>query len=333
MNKARQQTGVRRFASLRWLLAAVAVAATVPAIAQNYPNKPIRMVIPYTPGGYTDTMARTVGDALSRALGQTMVYDNKPGANSLIGADMVAKAAPDGYTLGTVIAAHSVNPSLYQKMPFDAVKDFAPVTVISIAPVILVANVNAPFNTVKELIDYAKANPGKLSYGSSGTGAAAHLSMEYLNMLTGTKMVHVPYKGTPQALPDLIGGQIQLMFDVVTTMGAQIKAGKVKAIAIASEARLSAAPEVPTFVESGLPGFLSSSWAMVVAPAATPRDIVDRLSSEAGKAIKSAEMQAKFVGMGVVGVGNTAAEAEAFLRAEVQKWGKVVREANVKIDQ
>ena len=303
------------------------------APAQSYPTKPIRMVIPYTPGGFTDTMARSIGDALSRSLGQPMVYDNKPGANSLIGAGMVAKAAPDGYTLATVIAAHSVNPSLYQKMPFDAVRDFTPVTLIGVAPLILVANVDAPFSTVKELIDYAKANPGKLTYGSSGTGAAAHLTTEYFNSLTGTKMIHVPYKGTAGALTDLIGGQINVLFDVVSSMGPHIKAGKVKAIAIASEQRVGEVSDVPTFNESGLPGFQSSTWGMLLAPAGTPKEIVDRLASEAGKALRSEELRAKFDKLGTIPVGNSPQEAAAFLQAEVEKWGKVVRDADVKIDK
>jgi len=226
------------------------------AHAQAYPNKPIRMVIPYTPGGFTDTMARSIGDALARALGQPMVYDNKPGANSLIGAGMVAKAAPDGYTLATVIAAHSVNPSLYQKMPFDAVKDFTPVTLIGVAPLILVANVDAPFNNVKELIDYAKAHPGKLAYGSSGTGAAAHLTTEYFNSLTGTKMTHVPYKGTAGALTDLIGGQIHMLFDVVSSMGPHIKAGKVKPLPLPAS---SASARSPTCRRSAKAGSRASS--------------------------------------------------------------------------
>ena len=303
------------------------------AHAQAYPNKPIRMVIPYTPGGFTDTMARSIGDALARALGQPMVYDNKPGANSLIGAGMVAKAAPDGYTLATVIAAHSVNPSLYQKMPFDAVKDFTPVTLIGVAPLILVANVDAPFNNVKELIDYAKAHPGKLAYGSSGTGAAAHLTTEYFNSLTGTKMTHVPYKGTAGALTDLIGGQIHMLFDVVSSMGPHIKAGKVKAIAIASEQRVGEVADVPTFDESGLPGFQSSTWGMLLAPAGTPKEIVERLASEAAKALRSEDLRAKFDKLGTIPVGNSPQEAAAFLQAEVEKWGKVVRDADVKIDK
>ena len=332
--------GVARAAGRPTAVAVVAAAVglillALPPVAsaQGYPARPIRMVIPYTPGGYTDTMGRTLGEALVKPLGQPIVYDNKPGANSLIGADMVAKAAPDGYTIGTVIAAHSVNPSLYQKMPFDAIRDFAPITVISLAPVILVANNNAPFSTVSELVAYAKANPGKLSYGSSGTGAAAHLSMEYFNSVTGTKMTHIPYKGTAPALTDLIGGQIQLMFDVVSSMGQQVKAGKIKAIAIASDRRMAAVAQVPTFIESGVPGFVSSSWAMLLAPAATPPAIVDRLSGESRKALSAPTMQTKFEEMGVIPVGNTPAEAMTFLRQEVEKWGKVVREANVKLDQ
>ncbi|MFT4103328.1 MAG: tripartite tricarboxylate transporter substrate binding protein [Burkholderiaceae bacterium] len=321
-------------AALGGLGLGAALAAWLPreAWAQAYPNKPIRMVVPYTPGGFTDTMARLLGEPLGRALGQTMVFDNKPGANSLIGADMVAKAAPDGYTLATVIAAHSVNPGLYAKMPFDPVNDFSPVTVIGKAPVILCANNDAPFNTIAELIAYAKANPGKLSYGSSGVGAAAHLTMEYFCALTGTKMVHIPYKGTAPALTDLISGQILALWDVTSTMMPHIKAGKVKVIAIASEKRVGVAPDVPTVDENGLPGFFSSTWAMLLAPAHTPKDIVQRLSSESARLLHSPELHERFDQLGVVPGGDTPEQALAFLKAEVDKWGKVVREANIKID-
>jgi len=261
-----------------------------------------------------------------------MVFDNKPGANSLIGADMVAKAAPDGYTLGTVIAAHSVNPSLYAKMPFDAVNDFSPVTVIGKAPVILCANNDAPFNTIAELITYAKANPGKVSYGSSGIGAAAHLTMEHFCALTGTKMVHVPYKGTAPALTDLISGQIMALWDVTSSMMPHIKTGKVKAIAIASEKRVEVAPDVPTVNENGLPGFYSSTWGMLVAPANTPKDIVQRLSSESARLLHSPELVARFNQLGVVPGGETPEQTLAFLKDEVAKWAKVVRDGNIKIE-
>ncbi len=299
---------------------------------QAWPSKPIRMIIPYTPGGFTDNMARGVGEPLGRALGQTVIFENKPGANSILGADMTAKAAPDGYTLVTVIAAHSANATLYPKLPFDVVKDFTPVSLTAIAPLILVATNDFPARTVGEFIAYAKANPGKINYGSSGNGAAAHLTMEYLMNITGTKMQHVPYKGTAPALTDLIGGQIGVMFDVPASMMQHVKAGKIRALGVSSEKRVASALEVPTFSEGGMPGFLSSSWSMVLAPAGTPPEIINRLSSEIAKITRTSAFREKLEGQGLIPVGNTPAEAAAFLRDEVTKWGKVIRDANVKVE-
>lgn len=304
-----------------------------PASAQAWPAKPIRMIVPYTPGGYTDNMARLLGEAISKPLGQPFVYDNKPGANSLIGAGMAASAPPDGYTLVTVIAAHSANPSLYEKMPFDAVKSFTPVTLISIAPLLMAANIDAPFDDVKGLVAYAKANPGKLTYGSSGQGAAAHLSMEYFNLQTGTKMTHVPYKGTAPALTDLIGGQIQVMFDTVSAFAQQVAAKKLKAIGVASEKRLRVIADVPTIDESGVPGFLASTWAMVLAPAGTPTPIVDRLAAESAKAIATPAFVTRLEDQGIEPAARNPADTAKFLEAEVAKWSKVIRDAGVKIGQ
>ncbi len=300
------------------------------AFAQGYPSKPVRLVVPYTPGGFTDTMARAVGDRLGKALGQPIVVENKPGANSIIGAEFVAKSAPDGYTLGMVIAAHSVNATLYPKLPFDSVKDFAPISLVGISPLILVANNDFPAKSIQELIAYAKANPGKVNFGSSGVGASAHLTMEYLMILTGARMTHVPYKGTSPALADLIGGQIGLMFDVPTVMMPQVKAGKIRALAMTSEQRSPLAPEVPTVIEQGVPGFVSGTWALLLAPANTPRDIVNRLSGEVAKIVRMPETRERFAALGVEPVGNTPEEATAFLQSEIAKWGRIVKEANVK---
>ena len=313
-------------------LAGAALTASAPVFAQAYPNKPIRMIVPYTPGGYTDTMARAVGEPLGRALGQPVTFEYKPGANSILGADMVAKAPADGYTLATVIAAHSGNATLYPKLPFDVIKDFTPVSLTSVSPVILVANNNFPARTVAEFIAYAKANPGKINFGSSGTGAAAHLTMEYLMSLTGTKMQHVPYKGTAPALTDLIGGQIEVMFDTPSSMMPHVKAGKIRALGVAADKRVGGALDVPTFAESGMPGFLAGTWSMVLAPAGTPPEIVARLSSEIAKITRAPAFRERFDALGILPVGNTPDEALAFLKSEVSKWGKVIRDANVKVD-
>lgn len=313
-------------------ICALAMLSTDAAMAQAWPAKPIRMIVPYTPGGFTDNMARAVGEPLARALGTTVIFENKPGANSILGADLVAKAPPDGYTLVTVIAAHSANATLYPKLPFDVLKDFAPVSLTSVAPLILVANNDFPAKTPLDLVNYAKANPGKINFGSSGNGAAAHLTMEYLMNITGTKMQHVPYKGTAPALTDLIGGQIGVMFDTPSSMMPHVKAGKIRALGVSSERRVGGATEVPTFAEAGMPGFLASTWSMVLAPAGTPPEIVNRISAEIAKITRTPAFKERFDGQGVIPVGNTPEEATAFLRSEVAKWGKVIRDANVKAD-
>ena len=303
------------------------------AAAQTWPARPLKLVVGYTPGGFTDTMARAVGEKLTGALGQQVLVDNKPGANSIIGADFVAKSAPDGYTLGMVIAAHAVNATLYAgKLPFDTQKDLVPISLVGIAPLFLVANNNFPAKTVPELIAYAKANPGRVNFGSSGIGAAAHLGMEYFMSLTGTKMVHAPYKGTAPALTDLMGGQIQIMFDVTSSMMPHVRGGKIRALGIASEKRSAATPDTPTMIEGGVPGYLYGTWAMLLAPAGTPREIVSRLSAEVAKAMRSPDIREKFATLGVEPVGNTPEEATEFLRNEIAKSGKIVRDANVKVD-
>ena len=314
------------------VLPVLPVLLAAPAAAQAWPAKPIRMIVPYTPGGYTDTMARGVGEPLARALGTTMMYDNKPGANSILGVDILAKSAPDGYTLATVIAAHSANATLYPKLPFDVMKDFVPVSVTSLSPLILIVNNDFPAKTVAEFLAYARANPGKINFGSSGTGAAAHLTMEYLQTLTGTKMQHIPYKGTAPLLTDLIGGQIVTAFDAASLMMPHVKGGKIRALATTAEKRVAGALDVPTMIEGGVPGFTSGTWSMVLAPAGTPPDVVNRLSSEIAKVTRTPAFRERFEPQGIIPVGNTPDEAAAFLKAEVAKWGRVIRDANVKVE-
>ena len=303
------------------------------AAAQAWPSKPIRLIIPYTPGGYTDNMSRLLGEALAKSLGQPFVYDNKPGANSQIGTGMAATSPPDGYTLVTVIAAHAANPSLYPKLPYDSVGSFDPVTLITIAPLLMAAGPGTPFNDIRGLIAHAKANPGKVTFGSSGQGAAAHLAMEYFCLQTGVKMVHIPYKGTAPALTDLMGGQIDVMFDTVSAFSQQIASKRVKGLGVASTRPIPAAAAVPTISDSGVPGFEASTWAMVLAPKGTPSAIVERLSAESKKAIGSPDLIARFDEMGLLAAGTTPAETKAFLKSEIAKWGEVIRKADVKIDQ
>ncbi|KQX87668.1 tripartite tricarboxylate transporter substrate binding protein [Variovorax sp. Root473] len=319
----------------RFSLATAAAAASLaaPSFAQStWPNKPIRIVVPYTPGGFTDQMARLVQAGLQTRLGQPVVIDNKPGANSLIGVDAVAKAAPDGTTFGVVIAAYAANTTLYPKLPYDPRKDLVGVSLMGVSPLLAAVNNDAPFKTARELIDYARKHPGKISFGSSGNGSAAHLTSELWKSLTQTYMIHIPYRGAVPALTDLMGGQIQLFFDAPTGLINQGKAGKVRLIGVAGDKRLPAVPDVPTFIEQGFAGFTGSTWAGMLAPAGTPRDIVKRMSEEVARIIKSDETRAKLDAMGTFPAGSTPEEFDAFIAAETTKWGKVIRTAGVKLE-
>ncbi|OFZ84241.1 MAG: MFS transporter [Betaproteobacteria bacterium RBG_16_66_20] len=315
----------------KMLLVSVLLTLASAVQAQSYPNKPIRWVIPYPPGGITDNVTRMVTLKMQESLGQPIVIENKPGANSIIGADLVAKAAPDGYSIVTVIAAHAANATLYQgKLPFDPVKSFAPVSLAVVAPLILTANNNFPPKSAKELVEYAKKNPGKISFGSSGIGAAAHLTTELFKQTTGVDMVHIPYKGTAPALQGLMGGDIQILVDVPSTLMPQVRGGKIKALAMFSAQRVPGAQEVPTMAEAGGPPIESSTWLMFLAPAGTPREIVNRLSQEADKVVKSSEMRARFDQLGIFPGGGTPEQAAKFLADEITKWARVISTAGVK---
>jgi tripartite-type tricarboxylate transporter receptor subunit TctC len=303
------------------------------ACAQSWPSRPIRMIVPYTPGGYTDFMARTVGQKLSEALGQPIIFENRPGANSVIGADAVAKAAPDGYTFGTVIAAHAVNASLNPKLPYDVLKDFTYVSLMSIAPLIMVAHPALAAGNVQELIALAKAKPGELNFASSGVGAAAHLTMELFKSRAGIDMVHVPYKGTAPALTDLIGGRVNVMFDVVGPLMPHVRAGTIKALVVTASQRMPAAPDVPIMAESGVPDFVSGTWAGLIAPAGLPNPIVDRVAGEVAKIVHDEAMGQRLARDGYQAIGNSPAQFQQFLRDEVTKWAKVVKDAGIKLEE
>jgi tripartite-type tricarboxylate transporter receptor subunit TctC len=302
------------------------------SFAQAWPGKPIRIVVGYPPGGFTDVTARLIGQKLQERLGQTVLIDNKPGANGNIGTDAVAKSPPDGSTFGIVIAAYAASPALYPKLPFDPTRDLAGVSLIGISPLVAAAANDAPFKTVAELVAYAKKNPGKVSFGSSGNGSAAHLTTELLKKVTGTYMVHVPYRGAAAALTDLMGGQIQLFLDAASGLINPGRTGKVRLIGVASEKRLPALPDVPTFIEQGVAGFTGSTWAGLLAPARTPRDIVKRVSDEVARIVRTDEVRAKLEEMGTIPVGGTPEEFDRFIAGETAKWGKVVREAKVVAD-
>jgi tripartite-type tricarboxylate transporter receptor subunit TctC len=326
----------------RTLLRAVAAVAGITAIAlahpagaqaPAYPTKPIRLVVPFPPGGATDILARAVAQKLTEAWGQSVVVDNRPGAGGNIGSELVAKAAPDGYTLemGTV-GTHAINASLYAKMPYDHVKDFAPVILVAAVPNVLVVNPAVPVNSVQELIAYAKANPGKLNFASSGSGTSIHLSGELFKVMAGVQMTHVPYKGSAPALQDLLGGQVQLMFDNLPPSLPQIKAGKLRALGVTSTARSPALPDVPTIAESGLPGFEASSWFGVLAPAGTASTIIAKLNAEIAKWLASPEAKEKLVAIGANGAGGTPEDFARHIQTETAKWAKVVKESGAKVD-
>ena len=311
------------------LAAALNLAATA-AHAQGYPNKPIRMVVTFPPGGAPDTLARIFGEKAQ--LGQTVVIDNKPGAGGNIGSDFVAKSPADGYTLvmGTV-GTHSINGSLYSKMSYDMVKDFAPVGHVASAPNLLVVNNDLPVKNVAELITYMKANPNKLSFGSPGIGTSVHVSGELFKSLTGTSMTHVPYKGRQFAIPDLVGGQIQVMFDNMPSALPMAKEGKIRALAQTTVKRSAAAPDVPTVAET-VPGFEATTWFAIFAPAGTPREVVAKLNGEMQRIFKLPDVQDKLKALGLEPWISTPEELATYQAAEIVKWAKVVKDSGARAD-
>ncbi|CAN5758210.1 tripartite tricarboxylate transporter substrate binding protein [soil metagenome] len=317
----------------RSMLAASTAVSLFPSIsrAQSWPSKPIRWVVPYTAGGLTDVVTRLTLEKMN--VGQTFVVDNKPGANSLIGAEIVANAAPDGYTFLTVIAAHAANKTLYTgKLKFDLVKGFAPISLVAVAPIMVSVANTLPVKTMAEFIAYAKQNPGKISFGSSGVGAAAHLTSELIKQVCGIDMVHVPYKGTAPALADLVSGNIQLLLDVPIGVMPQVRAGKIRALCMLSKERVPGAEEVPTIVESGGPLIESSSWVMFLAPAGTPAEIVNKLQSEVAAAVKDEGLRKRMAEQALVPVGATTVETAKFLQDEIDRWEKVIKTADVKVE-
>jgi tripartite-type tricarboxylate transporter receptor subunit TctC len=314
-------------------LAAVLALIAAGAAAQSYPTKPIRLVVPFPPGGTTDILAREVGQRLSASLGQTVVIDNRPGAGGNIGAELVAKSAPDGYTLlMCTVSTHAINPNLYAKLPYDHVADFAPVILVASVPNVLEVTPSLPVNSVADLIKLAKEKPGQINFASSGSGTSIHLSGELFKTMAGVDMTHVPYKGSAPALTDLIGGQVQVMFDNLPSSLPQIKAGKLRAIAVTSAQRAPALPNVPTIAESGLPGFEATSWFGVVAPAGTPPAIVARLNADLNQWLQTPEAREKLLAQGAAAAGGSPEQFAAYIRAETEKWAKVVKASGAKVD-
>ncbi len=321
---------ILRRSALTLLAGTLALSLGASASAQTYPNKPIRLVVTFPSGGAPDILARLFSEKAQ--LGQPVVVDNKPGAGGNIGADFVAKSAGDGYTLvlGTV-GTHSINGSLYEKMPYDMVKNFSPVSLIASAPNLLVVNNNVPVKTVPEFVAYLKANPDKLSFGSPGVGTSVHVSGELFKSMTGTKMTHVPYKGRQFAIPDLVGGSIQLMFDNMPSALPMAREGKIRAIAVTTAKRSSAAPDIPTIAES-IPGFEATTWFAMFAPAGTPKPVVDRLNAEVLRVFRLPEVAERLKTLGLEAVLSSPEELAAYQASEIVKWTKVVKESGAKAE-
>ncbi len=314
-------------------IASAGACAAVSAPAAAYPDRPIRIIVAYTPAGTTDILARLIAQRMTETWTQPVIVENRPGANGNIGTEISARATPDGYTItmGTA-ATHSINNTLYPRLSWDAQRDFAPISLVAVVPNLLVVTNALPVKSVKELIAYAKANPGKLSFGSPGNGATAHLSMELFKTLTGTVMTHVPYKGSAGVLADVMSGQIALAMDNIPVYLPQAKAGKIRALAVSSAQRAQAAPEIPTVAEAGVPGFEALSWFGLLAPAKTPAAIVQKLHAETARILNLPEVRERISGLGAQPVGGTPREYAAFIQAEIAKWQKVIRDAGVKLE-
>jgi tripartite-type tricarboxylate transporter receptor subunit TctC len=314
-----------------WLAALVLSLGAFGAQAQTYPSKPVKIVVGFAPGGGSDFAARVIAQQLTERMKNQVIVENKPGAGSLIGAEYVIKSAPDGYTLLLTPASYTVNPSVY-KLSFDPLNDITPIAQISKGPYIVAVHPSVPATTLKELVAYAKANPGKLSYASSGNGAHIHVATEYFLYTAGINIVHVPYKGTGPALNDTVGGQVQMIFGSVATALQYVKSGRLRPLAVTTPKRIAAAPDVPTVAESGYPGWEVTNWHGLVGPKGLPKDIVQRLNKEVNVAVHSPDMVKVLSGDGLEPAGGTPEDLAALLKAEVARWAQVVKRANIKLD-
>jgi tripartite-type tricarboxylate transporter receptor subunit TctC len=308
-------------------------AAPLAASAQAFPSRPVKLVVPFPPGGSVDNIGRLIAQKLTETWGQTVVVENKPGAGGNLGADLVAKSPADGYTVVMgALSTHAVNPSLYAKMPYDAAKDFAPISNVAITPNVLVVNAALPVKSLKDLIAYARANPGKLNFASGSNGSAGHLAGELFKMETGTDVAHIPFKGAAPATQALLAGDVQFMFDNLANATAQVKAGKTRAIAVTTAQRSKLAPDLPTMAEAGLPGFDISTWFGILAPAGTPAEVVAKWNADLVKALNSPDVREKMLAQGAEPAPTTSAEFAAFIAKEREKYARIVKASGAKID-
>ncbi len=320
---------------MRWAsrlgLAILAAAVALPAMAQSWPAKPVRIVVPFGPGGPADVYARIVGQELTEALKQQFVIDNKPGAGAVIGTDVVAKAAPDGYTLLMMSNTHTTNETLLSNKPYTLMKDLAPVAPVNSSDLVMVVHPSVPAKTLAEFIALAKKEPGKLAYASSGPGTPYHMAGELFKAMTGTDILHVPHKSSGEARNDVMGGHVQMMFDAVTTMKGSIDAGHVRALGTTGDKRSEILPNVPTVAEAGVPGYEATIWLGIMAPAGTPKEIVDKLNAEIGKALAKPAIREAWAKQGAVPMTMTPAEFGAFLQRDIDKWAKIVQVSGAKV--
>jgi len=318
---------------MRSVLAAILLTCAELVHGQAYPAKPIHLIVPFPPGGGNDTVARALAQELAPDLGQPVVVDNRPGAGGSVGAELAAKAPPDGYTLFLAgVGSHAVNPNVHARLPYDPVKDFTPITLVASAPSVLVVNPGVPARNVAELTAYARANPGRLNYASNGNGSAAQLAAAMYAAMAHVKMVHVPYKGIAPAMTDLLGGEVQLMFGTVVALVPHIQAGKLRPLAVTSRKRSALLPDVPTLAESGFPDYQAGSWYGVLTPAGTPRPIVERLNGAIVRALKQPEVAKRLAAEGAEVIGSTPEEFAAHIKAELARVGEVVRAAGIRIE-
>ena len=310
-------------------VAALLALGASAAPAQPYPSRPVKIVVPATPGGAIDLIARTLGEKLTGSLGQPVVVENKPGAANNLGTDFVAKSPPDGYTLVIVASSHATNTHLYKNLPYDPVKDFEPVVYTHVVPLLLAVHPSVPAKNVQELTAWVKANPDKAIYASSGPGSSLHMAAELYMSMTGTKMQHVPYKGSSAAHPDLLVGLTVMIFDTITAVRGHVRAGTLRGIAVTTLKRSSSMPELPTIAESGLPGYDASTWGGILAPAGTPKDVVAKLNAAINAALKQDDVRSRLSGAGIEIQGGTPEQFGEVIRAEIEKWGRIVKEAGI----